>query len=125
MDILIQSLSEIADRTESLFHVRYLERKGDPVDHSENGESALETSKPDTGHGKKKSIVIVRQPYAFLESVIATMFEGANDVRVIVDRRFRERRREPVPGVAPQERRNRTDRRSSSPMLDILINGNA
>ena len=125
MDILIQSLSEIADRMESLIHVRYLERKGDRVDHSGNGESALEASKPDAGNGKKKSIVVVRQPYAFLESVIATMFEGAEDVRVIVDRRFRERRREPVPGVVKQECRNRTDRRSSSPMLDILINVNA
>ena len=125
MDILIQSLSEIADRTESLVHVRYLEGEGDPMDHSGNGESALEASKPDAGNGKKKSIIIVRQPYAFLESVIAAMFEGAKDVRVIVDRRACERRREPVPGVAQQERRNRTDRRSSSPMLDILINVNA
>jgi hypothetical protein len=125
MDILIQSLSEIADRTESLVHVRYLEGEGDPMDHSGNGESALEASKPDAGNGKKKSIVVVRQPYAFLESAITTMFEGAEDVRVILDRRFLERRREAVPGVAQQERRNRTDRRSSSPMLDILINVNA
>ena len=125
MDILIQSLAEIADRTESLVHVRYLERKGDPVNHSGNAESALEATKTDAGDGKKKSIVIVRQPYTFLESVVATVFEGAKDVRVIVDRRARERRRAPVPGEQQQERRNRTDRRSSSPMLDILINANA
>jgi hypothetical protein len=125
MDILIQSLSEIADRTESLIHVRYLGRKGDPVEHSGKGESALEASEPAVGNGNKKSVVIVRQPYAFLESVVATMFEGAKDVRVIVDRRARERRRAPVLGEQQQERRNRTDRRSSSPMLDILINANA
>ncbi len=125
MDVLIQSLSEIADRTESLIHVRYLEREGDPVDHSGNGKSTLEASKPDAGNGKKNSIVVVRQPYAFLKLAITTMFEGAEDVRVIVDRRFCERRREAVPEVAQQERRNRTDRRSSSPMLDILINANA
>jgi hypothetical protein len=122
MEILIQSLSEIADKTESLIHVRYLGREGDPVDHSGNEESTLEASKPDAANRKKKSIVVVRQPYAFLESVVATMFEGARDVRVIVDRRARERRQEAGPGEVRQERRNRTDRRSSSPMLDILIN---
>jgi hypothetical protein len=125
MDTLIQSLSEFADRTESLIHVRYLERKGDPVDHSGNGKSALEASKPDAGDNKRKSIVVIRQAYVFLESTIATMFEDAEDVRVIVDRRYCERRRESVPGLAHQERRNRIDRRNSSPMLDILINVNA
>jgi hypothetical protein len=125
MDIVIQSLSEIAGKTETLIHVRYLGRKEDPMDHSGNVGSTLEASESDTDHSKKKSIVVVHQPYAFLESVITAMFEGAKDVRVIMDRRACERRRETAPGVVRQERRNRTDRRSSSPMLDILIDANA
>ena len=43
-------------------------------------------------NAKKKSLVIVRQSYTYLETFVRSMFEGADDIRIIIDRRFHERR---------------------------------
>ena len=120
MDILIQSFLGIADRLNSSIHIRYWERKGRPMASTGNGKE-IEGAAQETGNGKKTSYVIIRQPYSYLEPVVHSMFEGAEDMRVIVDRRFHERRQAVAQSV-PNRRNSRTDRRMSSPMLDILIN---
>jgi len=68
---------------------------------------------------RKVSLVIVRQSYTYLEPFVRSMFEDAEDVRIIVDRRFHERRR--VTAARVPNRRTSSERRVSSPMLDIVI----
>ena len=120
MEILIQSLVGIADQTASPIHVRYLHMKGESVEHPGSGADHLVIHREGEGR-KKKSLVVIRQAYSFLQPTIASMFEGAEDVQVIIDRRFHDRRRESV--QVADERRNRgTDRRASSPVLEVLIN---
>lgn len=70
---------------------------------------------------RKASHVIIHKPYSYLEPVIRSMFEEAEDVMLLVDRRFHERRRGPAPPELANRRRQR-DRRQALPMLDILIN---
>jgi hypothetical protein len=48
------------------------------------------------------------------------MFEGAEDVKIILDRRLSERRQESVP-FEVTNRRTQHERRQTMPMLDILI----
>jgi hypothetical protein len=67
------------------------------------------------------SYVIIRREYSYLEPLIRSMFEDASDVNVFIDRRSEDRREPPTPPVEG-ERRSPTDRRASTPMLDILIN---
>lgn len=120
MDILIQSFLGIAERLNSSIHIRYLARKGQPMDPTGNGEGA-ESAAQGAGNGKKTSYVIIRQAYSYLEPVVHSMFEGSEDIKVVVDRRFSERRQAALQGV-PNRRNIRRDRRACSPMLDILIN---
>ena len=120
MEILIQSFLGIAKRLNSSIHIRYWERKGKSMHYSAN-EKEAELAARWEGNGRKTSHVIIRQPYAFLEPIVRSIFEGAEDVRVIGDRRFRERRQAAVPAVVNQRNPAR-DRRVSAPMLDILIN---
>jgi hypothetical protein len=51
------------------------------------------------------------------------MFAEAEDVKVIVDRRFQERRHGPA-SLGIDNRRKKRERRQTAPMLDILINVN-
>jgi hypothetical protein len=122
MDILIQPLLQNAKRFGSSLHIRYSERKGQPVENSGSGGNGKELKLP----GKpaeigKTSYVIIHKPYDYLEPVVRSMFEEAEDVKVIVDRRFHERRRAPASSWI-SNRRKRRDRREAAPMLDILIN---
>jgi hypothetical protein len=120
MEILIQSLVGIADRAESPIHVKYLHMRGESVEPQGSGADHMNI-RQDRESAKKKSLIVIRQTYAFLQPTIASMFEGVDDVQVIVDRRLHDRRRESV--SVSDERRTRTkDRRASSPILDVLIN---
>jgi|GEM_PF-1433830 hypothetical protein len=119
METLIQSFLGIAARLNSPIHIRYWERQGEPTRSSRNGKEG-ELAAQTGSNGRKTSHVIIRQPYLFLEPVVRSFFEGAEDVRVISDRRFRERRQAPAPGVV-NRRTPARDRRVSAPMLDILI----
>jgi hypothetical protein len=119
METLIQSFLGIAARLNSPIHIRYWERQGEPTRSSRNGKEG-ELAAQTGSNGLKTSHVIIRQPYLFLEPVVRSFFEGAEDVRVISDRRFRERRQAPAPGVV-NRRTPARDRRVSAPMLDILI----
>ena len=59
-------------------------------------------------HNPGRMLLIVRGPYAHLEDRLRRLFEGRHDVEVILDRRYRERRRrDEAPGIE----RRRTDRR--------------
>ena len=58
--------------------------------------------------GAAKMIIIILRPYAYLENELCSTFGGQEDVKVIVDRRYGERRT----GTRPVElERRRTDRR--------------
>ena len=123
MDILIQSVLEKARHFGSSIHLRYSEAKPHYSEKSGNGGIGKETgvSGQESGAGERTSYVILRKEYTYLEPVVRSMFEEAMDVRVIVDRRWHERRRtsDPVPAG---NRRTVKDRRMAAPMLDILIN---
>jgi hypothetical protein len=62
--------------------------------------------------------IVIRRPYAFLEKELRSIFEGQEDVKVIVDRRHAERRRGQQP--VGSERR-RADRRNTKRKLVELI----
>lgn len=66
------------------------------------------------------SYVIIRKEYSYLEPLIRSMFQEAADVRVLIDRRSEERR-DPLASPAEGKQPSATDRRRSTPMLDILI----
>ena len=110
METLIQSFLGIAARLNSPIHIRYWERQGEPTRSSRNGKEG-ELAAQTGSNGRKTSHVIIRQPYLFLEPVVRSFFEGAEDVRVISDRRFRERRQAPAGGGEP------TNPREGSPGL--------
>jgi hypothetical protein len=67
------------------------------------------------------SYVIIRREYSYLEPLIRSMFQEAADVKVLIDRRSEEHR-DPPTAPTEGERQNSSDRRASTPMLDILIN---
>jgi hypothetical protein len=135
MEILIQSFLEIAQRLNSSIHIRYCDRtagpfdglragpvttvQGGPVTIAQGGKD-IEVARQTLEPGKKTSWVIIRRPYAYLESVVRRTFEEAEDVKVIVDRRWHERRQTAAQWPA-NRRKPANDRRRSSPMLDILI----
>jgi hypothetical protein len=122
MDIFIQPLMQNAKRFGSSLHIRYSERKGETVDNSVRGgngkEAELRGKASEIG---KTSYVIIHKPYDYLEPVVRSMFGEAQDVKVLVDRRYHERRRVSA-GSRMSNRRKQRDRRQTAPMLDILIN---
>jgi hypothetical protein len=121
MEILIQSVLQNAKRWGSSVHIRYLERKGQPVEKSRNGKNGKDLEL--TGKSREMrnpSYVIIHKSYSYLDPVVRSMFEEAEDVRVLVDRRFHERRQVSV-FLGVKDLRKHRDRRRSTPMLDILI----
>ncbi len=73
------------------------------------------------GHRPARMRMVVRRPYAFLESRLRRTFEGRGDVDIISDRRRGERRA----GARPvqQERRQSERRTTMGQMLEIVIEG--
>ena len=121
MEILIQSVLQNLKRWGSSVHIRYLERKGQPVEKSRNGKNGKDLELMGKSlEMRKPSYVIIHKPYSYLEPVVRSMFEEAEDVRVLVDRRFHERRQVSV-FLGVKDLRKHLDRRRSTPMLDILI----
>ncbi len=78
-----------------------------------------ETLRPEEGRGKM--LIIMRQPYAYLEAELRAAFEGQEDVQVIVDRRTRDRRTMQQP--FEQERRRAKVRRPKEEILGVVIYG--
>ncbi len=122
MEILIQSVLQSAKRFGSSLHIRYSKRKGQPVENSGSSGNGKEVELAgESGEIRKTSYVIIHKPYMYLEPVVRSMFEDAEDVKVIVDRRFHERRSGPAT-FRITNRRHEQDRRQAAPILDVLIN---
>jgi hypothetical protein len=121
MPILNQSFLGLAEQLNTFIHVRYSTRRKHPMDLN-NGRSGKEVGAETQREGSRKrpSLVIIRQTCAYLEPIVRSMFEGAEDVRIVVDRRFHERRQIGNPS-ASNRRKDISERRTSAPMLDILI----
>ena len=77
---------------------------------------AKASSPPEKGAGMMS--IVIRRPYAFLEKALSSTFEGQDNVKVIVDRRYRERRKSKQP--VGLERR-RADRRDAKHELVELV----
>jgi hypothetical protein len=118
MEILIQSVLQKGARLGSSVQIRYSEIKTHP--RLENGKK-VGMGKETGGDRSMTSYVILRKPYTYLEPVVRAMFAEAEDVEIMVDRRWHERRQGAANG-GTEERRSARDRRLSTPMLDILIN---
>ncbi len=122
MEILIQSALQGAKGFGSSLHIRYAERNGQPVEDSGSSGNGKEVDLAgEAGRVRKTSYVIIHKPYMYLEPVVRSMFEEAEDVKVIVDRRIRERRSD-LASFRRTNRRQQRDRRQALPMLDVLIN---
>lgn len=65
-----------------------------------------------------KSIVVIQQPFAHLEKELRTAFKGQEDVKVILDRRYGERRKRPK---AITVDRRKADRRYPKEQLVELV----
>jgi hypothetical protein len=124
LEILVQSILRETNQLSSAIHIRYWDRKTSPdiSNPSHPMESALAT---ETGtYGRKASYIILRKDYAYLKPIIQETFHEAEGVRVFIDRRSGERRKPQSgngKGELAQERRAASDRRASSPILDIII----
>ncbi len=78
-----------------------------------------ESSRPEEGRGK--TLIIIQLPYAYLEAELRAVFEGQEDVQVIVDRNKRERRTMQQPVAV--ERRRADRRRPKEEILKVVISG--
>jgi len=74
------------------------------------------TVAPEQGAGTMS--IIIQRPYAYLKNQLLTAFKRQEDVNVIVDRRYRERRASEEPFAAE---RRRADRRTSKEQLVEVI----
>jgi len=78
---------------------------------------AKATSPPEKGPGVMT--VIIRRPYAYLEKELRSTFEGQEDVKVIVDRRYPERRTKIQP--VEIERRRADRRRPKEELVEVSL----
>ena len=63
--------------------------------------------------------IIIRQPYAYLEKELCSTFEGQEDVKVIVDRRYGQRRTRTQ--TVELERRGADRRRPKEELVEVLL----
>jgi len=63
--------------------------------------------------------IIIRQPYAYLEKELRSTFEGQEDVKVIVDRRYGQRRTSQQPVALEFRRADR--RRPKEELVEVLL----
>ena len=75
------------------------------------------TPRPDGG--REKMVIIIRQPYAYLEAELRRTFERQEGVEVIVDRRSPERRQSRYPVNGEQLRADQ--RRLKEEILEVVI----
>ena len=78
---------------------------------------AKATSPPEQGPGMMS--IIIRRPYVHLEKELHSTFEGREDVKVIVDRRYGERRTRTQP--VELERRGADQRRPKEELVEVLL----
>lgn len=63
--------------------------------------------------------VVIRRPYAHLENELRNTFKERDDVKVILDRRYGERRRKQQPAAI--ERRKADRRRSKEELVEVVL----
>jgi hypothetical protein len=63
--------------------------------------------------------IIVRQPYAYLETDLKGVFQNQEDVQVIIDRRYGRRRMKKEPFIVEQRISDR--RKPKEPIIDVVI----
>ena len=66
-----------------------------------------------------KSIIVIRQPYAHLENELRNVFKGQDDVKVILDKRHGERRKESKAVAA--DRRKSDQRTPKEDLVEVVI----
>jgi predicted GIY-YIG superfamily endonuclease len=64
--------------------------------------------------------IVIRRPYAHLENELRNTFKGRDDVKVIVDRRFRERRKKEKP-VAGEQRKSDRRRQKKEELVEVIL----
>ena len=72
-----------------------------------------------SGRGFGITSIIICQPYAHREKELRGAFKGEDDVEVMVDRRYGERRKKKQPITL--ERRRSVRRRSKEDLLEVVI----
>jgi hypothetical protein len=75
------------------------------------------TRPPEEGPGMMS--IIIRRPYSHLEKELRSAFEGQEDVKIIVDRRYSERRGSVKPYEIEHRRADR--RRPKEEIAEVLI----
>jgi len=74
---------------------------------------------PGPGQGRGTMYIIIKQPHAYLQETLRRAFEGQENVQVIVDRRYRERRT--TTGSVAVERRQADRRSSREHLVEVII----
>ena len=113
------SLEHLRSKAHSI-RIRYLEKGEGAAYHEGGGGNAPLTPDGQRPHRGRTSIIVIREPYAFLAPAIRSLFEGDEDVQVLVDRRQCERHALAPLGVRDGRSQTR-DRRGSLPILDVVI----
>ncbi len=62
-----------------------------------------------SGESEIKSTIVIQQPYAHLEKELCAVFKGQEDVKVILDRRYGERRERRKAVKVDHRKSNRRD----------------
>ena len=78
---------------------------------------AKATNPPEEGAGMMS--IIVRRPYAYLDKELCSTFEGQEDVKVIVDKRYGERRTRTQP--VELEHRHADRRRPKEELVEVSL----
>lgn len=65
--------------------------------------------------------IVIRRRHAYLEKAFRRAFQGQRDVKLLVDRRYGERR--VAPRSVPAERRRADRRRLREEVLDVVVLG--
>ncbi len=78
---------------------------------------AKATSPPEKGAGMMS--IIIRRRYALLEKMLCSTFEGQEDVKVTVDKRYGERRTRTQP--IQLERRHADQRRPKVELVEVSL----
>jgi len=63
--------------------------------------------------------IVVRRPYAYLSKNLSSVFKDQEDVKITVDRRYSERRKDEEP--QPQDRRRSERRHIKEVLVDVVI----
>lgn len=118
MEILIHPLLDKVRKLNTSVHIRYYAHA-----HPSGAWTATDLQ-PNESHSSEgttamTSYVIIRREFSYLEPLIRSLFEEAEDVKVLIDRRTGDRREDTPPEEG--DRRRPGNRRASTPMLDILI----